>query len=108
MNRGEYVKTRLRARGQVTLPNEVREFLSVEEGDDLVFILDENGRVVVDRAHIIPPEQAWFWTDRWQAMERAAQADIDAGRVSAVKSVGEAIAELEVLANARDREDSNV
>ena len=27
------------------------------------------------------PDQAWFWTDEWQAKEREAQEDIDAGRV---------------------------
>ena len=27
------------------------------------------------------PDQAWFWTDRWQQLEREAQEDIDAGRV---------------------------
>jgi hypothetical protein len=27
------------------------------------------------------PDQAWFWTDRWQAMEREADEAIAAGRV---------------------------
>jgi hypothetical protein len=27
------------------------------------------------------PEQAYFWTERWQQMEREAEADIKAGRV---------------------------
>lgn len=107
MNIGDYVKSRLRARGQVTLPNEVREILMVQEGDDLIFSLDEHGRVVVDRARVIPPEQAWFWTERWQEMERAAQADIDAGRIRSTQSVDEYITELEALANARDRADRN-
>ena len=25
------------------------------------------------------PDQAWFWSERWQRMEQEAQADIDAG-----------------------------
>ena len=28
---------------------------------------------------MIPPDQAWFWTERWQRMEQEAQADIEAG-----------------------------
>lgn len=28
----------------------------------------------------VNPEQAWFWTESWQAGERAADADIAAGR----------------------------
>lgn len=27
------------------------------------------------------PDQAWFWTEGWQKLERKAQADIEAGRV---------------------------
>jgi AbrB family looped-hinge helix DNA binding protein len=96
MDRGEYVRTRLRAKGQMTLPNQIRELLSLNEGDDLVFSVDENGRVVVDRARIVPPDQAWFWTDRWQEMERRAQEDIDAGRVHHYDSVEDAISDLEL------------
>ena len=29
----------------------------------------------------VPAHQQWFWADRWQAMEREADADIAAGRV---------------------------
>ncbi len=96
MDRGEYVRTRLRAKGQMTLPNQIRELLSLNEGDDLVFSVDESGRVVVDRARIVPPDQAWFWTDRWQEMERRAQEDIDAGRVQHYDSVEDAISDLEL------------
>jgi len=104
MDRGEYVKTRLRARGQLTLPNEIREFLSVDEGDDLIFKLDDSGQLVVSRAQVIPPDQAWFWTERWQRMEREAQADIDAGRVLRYASVDEALKALETLEDAGDRD----
>ena len=103
MDRGEYVKARLRARGQVTLPPEVREFLNVEDGDDLVFRIDENGKVVVDRVQIIPPDQAWFWTERWQQLEQQAQADIDAGHVRRYATVDEALADLERDEDAGDR-----
>jgi antitoxin MazE len=78
---GGAFRTRLRAKGQVTVPTEVRVALDVNEGDDLVFVIDEHGRVCVQRVQTIPPDQAWFWTERWQRMEREAQADIDAGRV---------------------------
>jgi len=73
-------KTRLRAKGQVTLPGEIREMLELSEGDDLLFFVDEKGQVVIERGRVIPPDQAWFWTERWQRIEREAQADIEAGR----------------------------
>ena len=33
----DYYKSRLRTKGQVTLPSEVRKLLSVSEGEDLIF-----------------------------------------------------------------------
>ena len=90
-----FYRTRLRAKGQATIPGEVRELLNLNEGDDLAFYLDEQGKVVVTRLHTIPPDQAWFWTERWQRMEREAQADIDAGRVYEFENVGDMISWLD-------------
>ena len=36
---------------------------------------------------VIPAEQAWLWSDRWQAMEREADADIAAGRTTVIDGV---------------------
>jgi len=81
MSEQTFYKSRLRKKGQITIPNPVREVLNAEEGDDLVFAVNESGQVIVERVQIIPPDQAWFWTERWQRLEREAQADIAAGRV---------------------------
>jgi len=88
-------KTRLRAKGQITVPSEVRAVLNVNEGDDLAFIVDEHGQVCVQRLQTIPPDQAWFWSERWQRMEREAQADIDAGRVERFADIDSALEYLE-------------
>jgi len=39
-------------------------------------------------------EQSWFWTAEWQAGEREADADIDAGRVRRFKTIDELIESL--------------
>ncbi|MCJ7533907.1 MAG: type II toxin-antitoxin system PrlF family antitoxin [Anaerolineales bacterium] len=91
----DYFKSRLRTKGQVTLPGEVRKLLSVDEGDDLIFRIEENGQVVVEKAITIPADQAWFWTERWQRMEMEAQADIDSGRVHRYSDVDEALEKLD-------------
>ncbi len=92
-------KSRLRNKGQVTVPPEIRNQLGAEEGDDLLFYTDEAGRVVVSRAQIIDPEQAWFWSDRWQRMEQQAQSDIKAGRILEYANIAKALAALdEILA----------
>jgi len=90
-------KTRLRNKGQVTVPQEIRNFLGIEEGDDLLFYTDEAGRVVVSRAQIIDPEQAWFWSGRWQRMEQEAQADLEAGRTVEYANIAEALAALDEI-----------
>lgn len=35
----------------------------------------------------IDPEQTWFWTREWQALEREAEADINAGRYTVVDDI---------------------
>ena len=96
----EYFKTRLRPKGQVTLPAEIRELLNLREGDDLAFSLNEQGQVVISHLEVVPPDQVWFWTERWQKMEKEAQADIEAGRIHSYANVEDAIAALEKRANA--------
>ena len=92
-------KSRLRKKGQVTVPPEIRNQLGAEEGDDLLFYTDEAGRVVVSRAQIIDPEQAWFWSERWQRMEQQAQADLETGRILDYANIADALAALdEILA----------
>lgn len=67
--------------GVISLPPRVRERLDVgRPGVQIEFIETSDGfsvRAVVP----IPAEQQWFWTDRWQEMEREADADIASGRV---------------------------
>lgn len=73
------LRAAVRARGQVTLPREVREALHVTEGDDVAFSLTREGEVVVTGLKSIPAGQAWFWTDRWQAGEREASEEFARG-----------------------------
>jgi len=98
-------KSRLRNKGQVTVPQEIRTLLGAEEGDDLLFYTDQAGRVVVSRSQIVDPEQAWFWSDRWQLMEHEAQADLDAGRIVEYTNIAEALAALDEIPADDDAED---
>lgn len=93
-----YYKTRLRGRGQITLPPEIRRKLKVSEGDDVLFYVNTQGQVVVDQVHIIDPEQAWFWTERWQKAEREVQEDIDAGNLLEFENAEEFIKHLHAAA----------
>jgi AbrB family looped-hinge helix DNA binding protein len=99
-----YYKTRLRQKGQITVPSEVRAALGANEGDDLLFSVDEHGRIVVTRAQVIPPDQAWFWSERWQRMEKAAQADIESGNVVEYETAHDAISALDQIEAEEDAE----
>jgi len=95
-----FYKSRLRNKGQITVPSEVRSALGAEEGDDLIFYTDEHGRIVLSRALMIPPEDAWFWSERWQHLEHESQADIDAGRVKSFDTINKALDYLEQVKDA--------
>lgn len=100
-----FYKSRLRTKGQITVPIEIRAALGVEEGDDLIFYTDDQGQVLIRRAQIIPPDQAWFWSKRWQKLEHEAQADLEAGRVVEAANLGEALSFLNQVASKEDAED---
>jgi antitoxin PrlF len=75
---------RIRGRGQVTLPPEVRAALHVAEGDEVEFTQHEDGSITVRGTKRIPADQAWFWTPEWQAGERETDEDIAQDRLSPV------------------------
>jgi AbrB family looped-hinge helix DNA binding protein len=81
----------VRKKAQVTLPQSVRQELGIEEGDFLD-IQVRNGEIVLKAKKLVDKEQSWFWTNRWQQGEKAAEADIRAGLVhnfpDAKKAVG--------------------
>ena len=104
MNNKTFYKSRLRPKRQLTLPDEIRRHLSAEEGDDLVFRSGEAGHVYLEKIQTIPPEQAWFWSERWQRMERESQTDIDDNRIRRYENIEEAISDLEGTDNARNRD----
>jgi AbrB family looped-hinge helix DNA binding protein len=104
MNKIRY-KSRLRNKGQITVPQEIRNLLGAEEGDELLFFIDEAGLVVISRAQVIDPEQAWFWSDRWQRMEREAQADIEKGHTIEYTDITDALAALDEIPAHDDAED---
>lgn len=75
----------VRSKGQITLPREVREATRLAKGDVVEVVVTPEGILLRPRK-TIDATQAWFWQPAWQAMEREAQADIEAGRVEVFKT----------------------
>jgi antitoxin PrlF len=73
-------RTTLRAKGQLTLPEEIRSRAHLEEGDLLDAEITDDGILLRPRK-VIDSTQAWFWTPAWQAGERDADEDRVAGHL---------------------------
>jgi AbrB family looped-hinge helix DNA binding protein len=65
-------RTTLRAKGQLTLPDDVRKAANLQEGDLIGAEVSETGEVILRPLATIERSQAWFWTPEWQAGEREA------------------------------------
>ncbi len=84
---------KLGQRGTVTLPKGLREGLPEQSLFEAVRRPD--GVIELRPQQMIDAAQAWFWTERWQQMEREADEDIAAGRVVTFDNVEDFIADLE-------------
>ena len=73
-----HASTVLRAKGQLTIPVEIREATRLEEGDPVEVEIVPEG-ILLRPMKVIDATQAWFWTPEWQAGERQADAEIAAG-----------------------------
>lgn len=85
--------TKVTRNGQVTLPAEMRRQVGIEEGD-LIELQVVGDHLILTPKKLIDKSQAYFWTHEWQAAEREAQADIDAGRVKEFASIDELLKAL--------------
>ena len=92
----------LRAKGQVTLPEEIRNAAHLEEGDLLEAELTDEG-ILLRPQKVIDASQAWFWTPEWQAGEREADRDEAAGQGETFDSGEEFVEALRAIAKPAPR-----
>ena len=95
-------RTTLRAKGQLTLPDDIRKAARLEEGDLLEAELTSDG-ILLRPQKLIDATQAWFWTPEWQAGEREADSDRAAGQFETFESGEELIGALQNRAKAKRR-----
>ncbi len=58
------------------MPEEIRHFLHVREGDEVEFTVEANGSVTVRGYVSVPTDQAWFFTPGRLAGKRQADDEI--------------------------------
>ncbi len=61
----------LRAKGQLTLPDDIRKAAHLESGDPLEAEITPDG-IRLRPQKVIDATQVWFWTPEWQSGERGA------------------------------------
>lgn len=85
------------ARGSLTLPADVRRRFHLDEPGAQVEVVTREDDGVIELHPVLPhrADQAWFWTERWQAMEHEVDEDIASGRVQTFDSAEEFIADLD-------------
>jgi AbrB family looped-hinge helix DNA binding protein len=76
---------KLRNKGQLTIPDQVRRTVHLEEGDYLAVSV-RDGAIVLEPKTVIDASQSWFWKSDWQAGEREASEDIASGRTRRFES----------------------
>ena len=81
--------SRLRSKGQVTIPEDIREAARLEEGDPIAFELQGDGTILMRPQKVIDASQAWFWTPEWIAGERQASFEVEKGRINTFETADE-------------------
>lgn len=86
----------LQSRGVLALPADVRKRHHLDEPGAQVELVERADGVIELHPHAsVPADQRWFWSQRWQKMEREAEADVAAGRVEQFDSIGALTADLD-------------
>ena len=86
-------RVKLGARGTVTIPKKVRWNLA--GGEEFEVGRRPDGVIELRPSEERDPAQAWFWTERWQAMEREVDEQIARGEGTVHDSIEEMFAYLD-------------
>ena len=84
----------MQGRGLIAIPTAIRRRFGLDQPGAQVEVFEREGEIVLRPQVAVPADQAWFWTERWQQMEREADDAIAAGRTVTVEDVEEFLADL--------------
>ena len=96
MKRGEFVT--VQGRGLLAIPKEIRQRHGLDEPGAQVEIVERDDGVIELHPQVaVPADQAWFWTERWQAMEREVEEQYARGEGKVFDSAEEFIAYIDSI-----------
>jgi bifunctional DNA-binding transcriptional regulator/antitoxin component of YhaV-PrlF toxin-antitoxin module len=86
----------LQGRGLIALPADLRRRAGLDQPGAQVEIVERpDGVIELHPTIAVPADQAWFWTERWQAMEREVDEQIARGEGTVHDSIEEMLAYLD-------------
>ncbi len=92
----------VQARGVLALPREVRARHGLDAPGAQVELVEREDGVIELHPHVaIPADQAWFWSERWQRMEREADEHIERGETERFDTSADFLADLDRIASDR-------
>jgi len=86
--------TELRTKSQITLPATIVRELDLKTGDKIELVI-EDGKIVITPVITIPKAQAWYWSKKWQDMEKQADADREQGKLKKFEKVEDLLEDLD-------------
>ena len=81
--------------GTITIPAQLRRRFGLDKPGAQVEIIVRDGEIVLVPHVAVPAEQAWFWSEQWQARERETDDELAAGRASTFDNAEDFLAHLE-------------
>jgi AbrB family looped-hinge helix DNA binding protein len=85
----------VQSRGVIAIPSAIRRHFGLDRPGAQVEVVERDGEIIL-RPHIpVPVDQAWFWSERWQEMERRADEEIAKGNVASFEDVDSLLADLD-------------
>jgi len=85
--------TEIRSRSQITIPSEIIKKLNLKRGDTLEVIV-EGDQIILRPVMVIPKDQTYFWTKKWQHDEKLVQSDIENNKINSAKTKDELYEDL--------------
>ena len=84
----------MKRRSTITIGKEIRKTLHLADEGDVFEMIVEDGRIILEPKKLVPADQAWYWTEEWQAGEREAREDYAAGRYKTVENANDFVKDL--------------
>ena len=92
----------IQSRGLLALPRALRARHGLDKPGSQVEVVERDDGVIELHPHVpVPAGQAWFWSDRWQEMEREVDRHVERGEVETLDSSDDLLAALEHVESER-------